>query len=473
MRRILNLLLAPFALLVLFAPAEATWSIVAVDTRTGEVAVASATCLVDFDLRAGVPLVLVGQGAAAAQSALDDGAVNRRLILQAMREGKSSREIFDFVRENGTRTQTRQYGIVSMVGDPFTFTGNQAGLAATGVRGEVGSIKYAVQGNVLVGDEVVFAARTAFVRTDGDLAQRLMAAMEAARKLGGDGRCSCSQAQPTSCGVPPRDGFEKSAHVGFVIVARIGDEDGTCTGGLGCANGPYYLSENVIGGPGDPDPVFTLQDQVDSWRAGLVGRPDGVLSYVKQEVPSLPADGRSSTRMRVQLVDIEGTPLREGGATLKVQPAPGSGRWLATPGPVVDHGDGSYSFPVTAGTGLGTQEFEIMADDGAGQVTLYPYPALRLEAPSALRLAWGPVRRGGDSIDVSLEKPEAAGSPYVLRLRLAPGRGLTVGSGRLDGSGRAELNLPWPQGEDRSGWEWSLWTLEPRLDVVRSRFPLR
>ena len=49
----------------------------------------------------------------------------------------------------------------------------------------------------------------------------------AARALGGDGRCSCSVSQPTSCGVPP-PGFQKSAHVAVFVVARLGDTNGLC-----------------------------------------------------------------------------------------------------------------------------------------------------------------------------------------------------------------------------------------------------
>ena len=42
--------------------------------------------------------------------------------------------------------------------------------------------------------------------------ERFMAGLQAGRALGGDGRCSCSFNDPTSCGVPPPD-FEKSAHL--------------------------------------------------------------------------------------------------------------------------------------------------------------------------------------------------------------------------------------------------------------------
>ena len=122
------------------------------------------------------------------------------------------------------------------------------------------------------------AAEDAFRNTDGDLGERMLAGMEAARFFGGDGRCSCPQGSATSCGAPPAS-FEKSSHVGTVVVARIGDTNGGC-GGLGCARGSYHLNLNVIGNRNDPDPVFTLQERYDTWRANRAGRPDGILSEV-------------------------------------------------------------------------------------------------------------------------------------------------------------------------------------------------
>ena len=95
----------------------------------------------------------------------------------------------------------------------------------SGSRGEQGSLVYAIQGNVLTGDPVVFEAERTLLSSTGDLGQRVMAAMETARAFGGDGRCSCSYGAPTNCGSPPPN-FDKSAHVAFLIISRIGDEEG-------------------------------------------------------------------------------------------------------------------------------------------------------------------------------------------------------------------------------------------------------
>ena len=72
------------ALLVLHAPALATWSIVVLNHKTGEVCVATATCIPNFQIRRYVPVVRVGLGGAAAQSWVDSQAYNRGLIWDAL-----------------------------------------------------------------------------------------------------------------------------------------------------------------------------------------------------------------------------------------------------------------------------------------------------------------------------------------------------------------------------------------------------
>ena len=90
------------------------------------------------------------------------------------------------------------------------------------MTGVIGTIHYAIQGNVLTGDPVVSDAEAAIQDTVGDLAEKLMAGMEAAQADGGDGRCSCDPNDADRCGSPP-PGFDpsvdKSSHIGFMMVA--------------------------------------------------------------------------------------------------------------------------------------------------------------------------------------------------------------------------------------------------------------
>jgi uncharacterized Ntn-hydrolase superfamily protein len=366
-------------LVLLAAQPSATWSIVCVNLKTREVGVASATCLVDFNLRSGVPVIFVGEGAAAAQSFIDLTGENRRLIFASFRDTEETpAEILARLAAQDQGHQTRQYGIVNFAGPPVTFTGRRDGEAATGVVGQVGDILYAIQGNVLTGDGVVFAAEAAFRAKKGDMGQKMMAAMEGARALGGDGRCSCSNDDPTGCGVPPPN-FEKSAHVGVVVVARVGDVNGGCNDTRGCAQGDYYLNLNVSrGGVDDPDPVFTLQHRYDNWRTHLVGRVDGIQSLVGR-IKALPADGVTERTLILELHDLDGRRITHGGAQVDIAPLGGVPA-LAAVGPVTDLGNGRYTFTLRAGTQAGVDRFRIRVTDTSPSdpddivvATLYPH----------------------------------------------------------------------------------------------------
>lgn len=229
----------------LAAPAGATWSIILIDTRTGEIAVASATCLTSFDLQAGTPVLIPGIGAATAQSSVDQGGYNRVFIRDRLLEGLDPGEIVAQLEGFDSGHQTRQYGIASADGGTATFTGDRAGAWAGGVTGRVGDVVYAVQGNVLTGEPVVGQTEQVIVSSISnglDLPGTLMLAMEEARLYGGDGRCSCDNGGADDCGSPP-DGWDpetgKSAHIAYMLIARTGD-------GFGC-NSIYKVGRNAYG----------------------------------------------------------------------------------------------------------------------------------------------------------------------------------------------------------------------------------
>jgi hypothetical protein len=407
------------------APALATWSIVVVNTRTHEVAVASATCLQNVNLRRELPVCRPGLGVGASQSQLDTGAINRSIMYDGLGNGLSPQEILaQLLQINGF--QNRQFGIANIDDDPVTFTGAFCGLDAAGVAGTVGDLRYAIQGNVIVDDTLVTVAETALLSTPGDLATKLMAAMEAARAWGGDGRCSCSQAAPNSCAVPIPPPF-KSAHVGFMIVARVGDPGGLlCGPNSGCATGEFYLAHNVIGGAGDPDPVVTLQTRFANWRANLAGRPDHILSRVRAGAQSLVADGVSATDVTVELVDLEGVPLSAGGATLTLTNVSGAPA-VTTPSAVTDHGDGTYSFTLTAGAAAGLDRWRIAANDGVVIATLYPPLSMRVDPLVPLHCGYDQVSltsRDAIPLTVNAGSP-SSGRVYVL---LAGGAGTQPGT---------------------------------------------
>ncbi len=411
------------ALVLLAASSGATWSIVVVNRRTGEVCVASATCIPRADLTLAVPVIVVGKGAAAHQASIDDTAANRMLMVAGFLEGLTPQEILDRIAASDPGFQLRQIGIVDLFHDPVTYTGRRAGAAKKGVMGESGDLLYAIQGNVLAGKAVVDQCENALVTSTGDLGQRVLAAMVRAREWGGDGRCSCLMGAPDSCGSPP-DEFERSAFVGFILIARIGDTDATCTPGDGCANGNYYLRLNIRGADGlhgDPDPVDQLVERYAEWRADRAGRPDGLLSRVSA-VDSLPADGVTERQVTVQLVDVDGRPLEHGGALVQVAPAAGSPE-LFELGPVVDHGDGNYSFALRAGAGTGSESLVITAADELVRATLHPFLEVRADPPEVLHAGLDRVSASAPvSVPFVVNEPARPRARYWLLASLAGGK---------------------------------------------------
>ena len=367
----LRSLLLPLILLgALVARLPATWSMILIDTRTGEIAVASATCLTGFDLAVWVPVVVVGKGAGCAQSFVDPSGVNRQRIFNELRNGTDPARILELLEQGDPQHQTRQYGIVDLQGRAIGFTGTGAGPYADHRTGRIGDIVYAVQGNVLTGAAVLAAAELAIVTTQGDLATKMMAAMEEARRFGGDGRCSCDENDPIRCGAPPPS-FRKSADVAFMIVARPGDRDGSCNPAAGCASGSYYMRLNVANqSRAAPDPVIQLRSLFDQWKQNEIGRPDHVLSTAILETPDLPFDGASTVNLRITLRDREGNQLPTGGATISIAQDPNAVQvGVGTP---VDNGDGTYDVPITAGTSTGFADLSVTVDDGRSARQLSP-----------------------------------------------------------------------------------------------------
>jgi hypothetical protein len=377
----------------LSSQANATWSIVIADRSTGEVAVGTVTCLNNFDLRAIVPVVVVGKGAAACQASGDFDGIRRPIIFNELMDGTDPEVILQLLAQIGGH-QSRQYGIADTQARALTFTGSSANQWAGGITGEIGDMVYAIQGNILAGSCVVPAIEAAMLATEGDMAAILMAGMEAARDTGGDGRCSCSPSQPTSCGCPPDD-FTKSGHIGCMIVARVGDTDDPNCSSSGCADGNYFLNINVpFQQSNRPDPVNQLRDLFDTWRSALDGRPDAIQSVVTFGDPFLPADPNAGTAMLIELLDWQGQPITASIDSITVDHAPGSDG-ISTIGDITDLGGGMYTVELTSGPEVGLDRFRITVDDGIRNVTLAPDPAIAVSNLADFDVITGTHLSGG------------------------------------------------------------------------------
>jgi len=264
--------LATLVLVLLSAsPAFATWSVIAVDRGTREVAIASATCVPQAAF-AGFPakglmdvqaVVVPGKGVAAAQAGVDRTRQNQRLIFDEIGKGTDPARILDLLKQD-PNVEMRQFAIVDVQGRMIGFSGQKNMPVSLSRQDQVPgtAIFYSVQGNILAGEEVVTAAMTAFAAAAGTLADRVMAAMETADQRGGDRRCTCATpplpAARAAC-------VSKTAHVAYILQA-----DATSTNGSSVNDGEYALyvavtDDDILAGE-DANPVKTLRLRYDAWK---------------------------------------------------------------------------------------------------------------------------------------------------------------------------------------------------------------
>jgi uncharacterized Ntn-hydrolase superfamily protein len=129
-----------------------------------------------------VPWAKAGVGAIATQASVNTSYGSHGLELLA--DGKSAKEALDDLTGADKGKDFRQAGIIDAKGNVVTYTGEKCMKWAGGKMGE----HYACQGNLLAGEEVVDAMAKAFEESKGPLAWRIMAALEAGDKAGGDRR---------------------------------------------------------------------------------------------------------------------------------------------------------------------------------------------------------------------------------------------------------------------------------------------
>ena len=276
MRRALGERLASAALVlcaVLLTPGTlaATWSVIAIDAATGRVVVASATCVPQGRF-AGFPalglmdvqaIVVPGIGVAAAQAGVDNTRRNQWLIFRQMQAGTPPSEIIDLLRAD-PGLERRQFGIVDMRGRSAGFSGSRNGAASLDVQGQVPgtAVHYSVQGNILAADSVVHDAARALIEGGPTLADRVMAAMEAADRAGGDSRCTC-ESEPVVPDVPCTG---KTSHVAYILEALPSDPNG-----VSFNDGDYHMyisatDQDIVPGE-DANPVITLRRRYETWKS--------------------------------------------------------------------------------------------------------------------------------------------------------------------------------------------------------------
>jgi len=209
-----------FAFLALWtstSTAQDTFSIVAADSVTREVGSAGASC---------VDLIAFGIADASFLGDLlpDTGAINTQASYLAgnqanarkrMRAGDTPEEILTWLKANDSQAAVRQYGIVGFnKQSPSSagFTGANCINYKAHKTGSINGIHYSIQGNILLGQMVLDSMEVRFRNSDGDLACRLMAALQGANMIGADTRCASN---------------ESSSLFAFLKVAQATDQYGS------------------------------------------------------------------------------------------------------------------------------------------------------------------------------------------------------------------------------------------------------
>lgn len=158
----------------------ATFSIVGRDPANGDLGVAVASKF--LAVGAVVPFAQAGAGAVATQAMANMTYGPRGLELMAA--GRSASETLGELLSSDADRDQRQVGIVDAQGGSAAHTGKACFPWAGHLTGE----NYSIQGNILAGRDVVEAMQSAFLGTSGELAERLMAALQAGDQEGGDSR---------------------------------------------------------------------------------------------------------------------------------------------------------------------------------------------------------------------------------------------------------------------------------------------
>jgi len=166
------------ALILFSAPAEATFSIVARDPETGDLGVAVQSHY--FSVGPIVPWAEPGVGAVATQSLVEVSYGPRGL--QMMSSGRGAKQTLEELLSQDPNKDVRQVAMIDSRGEVAAWTGKKCIPAA----GDHVGAGYSVQANLMSNPNIWPAMALAYENTEGDLADRLLAALEAGQAAGGD-----------------------------------------------------------------------------------------------------------------------------------------------------------------------------------------------------------------------------------------------------------------------------------------------
>ncbi|WP_251551915.1 DUF1028 domain-containing protein [Neobacillus muris] len=129
-----------------------------------------------------VPWARAGAGAAATQSYANTA--YGPIALDLMGQGKSAQETLKLLLADDPDKEMRQVGLIDAKGNAASYTGS----ACYDWAGDMTGAHFAAQGNILVNEKTVTVMAETFQSAEGNLAERLLAALEAGQEAGGDSR---------------------------------------------------------------------------------------------------------------------------------------------------------------------------------------------------------------------------------------------------------------------------------------------
>lgn len=159
-------------------PLTHTFSIVAYDKQSGQIGVAVQSHW--FSVGSIVSWAEAGVGAVATQSLVNVSFGPR--ALESLKKGYSPQKTVEELVNADEGRDFRQLAVIDEKGRVATHTGEKCIADAGHIIGK----NYSVQANMMLNKEVVPAMSKAFEQSSGPLAERMVAALQAAQKAGGD-----------------------------------------------------------------------------------------------------------------------------------------------------------------------------------------------------------------------------------------------------------------------------------------------
>jgi len=209
-----------------------------------------------------VPGVRIGVGAVATQAMAKVS--YREDVLDLLAEGVDAHTAVARVTDADEGRAHRQLGVVAATSQA-TFTGSECNDWAGGRAGGDGSGRYAIQGNILTGEDVVLAMEHAWLERPGmPLPRRLLAALLAGDAAGGDSRGRQGAAMVV---VSPGAGYDGS---GVLVDLRVDDHPAAPTEMARLLD----LNDLYFGEPQDVQPLTGELAQEVSARLAALGHAD-------------------------------------------------------------------------------------------------------------------------------------------------------------------------------------------------------